>query len=98
MTMDWKGIQGKYFQTAEHTNDYFLTAICFVGAVFASSLFDFRKNQTIMNTVTIGDTNDGMCAPNASSSIIMPRNATEYIAPFFRYLYFFTFSMLLTVI
>lgn len=39
-----------------------------------------------------------MCKPKLSISIIVPSASIEYIAPFFRYLYFFTFSIFFTVI
>jgi len=48
----------------------------------------------MIRNVATGETHDGTCTLKLSRTITRPSAKIEYIEPFFRYLYFFTFSML----
>lgn len=62
-----------------------------------SSFFDFQKKYASISIVAVGLSQCGTCTPKLSISMIVPNTNTEYIAPFFKYLYFLTASMLLIV-
>ncbi len=61
------------------------------------SIRDFQKKYPTTAKVATGDNHCGTWYPKASIIITTPRMRMEYMAPFFRYLYFLIRSMLLTV-
>ena len=59
--------------------------------------WDFQKKNPTVPKVMAGESHSGRRIPKLSHTIIIPRKRIEYIAPFFKYIYFLILSILPSV-
>lgn len=76
---------------------YITESSLIMSMAYNNSFWDLRKKYPTITNVTTGENQAGMKNPKLSKIIISPKNKTEYIAPFFKYLYFLIRSMFPTV-